>query len=223
MKRIIIAAAAISAAASIAAPADAAVVVFTGYATGCFGASCTPSATATPGAQISTGAGGLVYTTSTFDLGGADHNSFVSSTNLLNQAGLSGGDIGYFTLGSTPANYNGIFNLLVTFTAPPGAGTATMTANVTGQVLTQQNGDVTIDFFNDSNNPLLLTYNGGAFSFYLNDLDIAGTSTVGTALTGKMTVAVPEPASWGLMLLGFAGIGAAMRRKRNSTLLPQLA
>ena len=33
--------------------------------------------------------------------------------------------------------------------------------------------------------------------------------------------AVPEPASWGLMIVGFAGLGAAMRRRRPS--LRQLA
>lgn len=32
------------------------------------------------------------------------------------------------------------------------------------------------------------------------------------------TTAVPEPAAWGLMLLGFAGIGMAMRRRRRPAL-----
>jgi len=34
---------------------------------------------------------------------------------------------------------------------------------------------------------------------------------------------VPEPATWAMMLLGFAGIGAAMRRRRKTTSIPQLA
>lgn len=38
-----------------------------------------------------------------------------------------------------------------------------------------------------------------------------------------VTGAVPEPASWAMMLLGFAGIGFAMRRRRSSEHLPQLA
>lgn len=35
--------------------------------------------------------------------------------------------------------------------------------------------------------------------------------------------AVPEPATWAMMLIGFAGIGAAMRRGRKATALPQIA
>ena len=36
--------------------------------------------------------------------------------------------------------------------------------------------------------------------------------------TFSASTAVPEPATWGLMLLGFAGIGFAMRRRRTSVL-----
>lgn len=35
--------------------------------------------------------------------------------------------------------------------------------------------------------------------------------------------AVPEPATWAMMLLGFAGIGFAMREKRRNQALPQVA
>jgi len=35
--------------------------------------------------------------------------------------------------------------------------------------------------------------------------------------------AVPEPATWAMMLLGFAGIGWQLRRKRSGTALAQLA
>jgi hypothetical protein len=34
---------------------------------------------------------------------------------------------------------------------------------------------------------------------------------------------VPEPATWGMMLLGFAGIGMAMRRRRSGSALMQIA
>jgi hypothetical protein len=35
--------------------------------------------------------------------------------------------------------------------------------------------------------------------------------------------AVPEPATWALMLLGFGGMGVAMRRTRRQTMLQQMA
>jgi hypothetical protein len=34
---------------------------------------------------------------------------------------------------------------------------------------------------------------------------------------------VPEPATWGMMLLGFGAIGFSMRRKRDTTALRQAA
>jgi len=49
-------------------------------------------------------------------------------------------------------------------------------------------------------------------------------STQGGTLTtfSATAVAVPEPATWGLMLLGFGGIGVALRRRRKPA-LAQLA
>lgn len=42
----------------------------------------------------------------------------------------------------------------------------------------------------------------------------------GGVVTGNLTfqVAVPEPATWGMMLIGFAGIGLAMRSRRRPVL-----
>ena len=52
-----------------------------------------------------------------------------------------------------------------------------------------------------------------------------GTFTLTTQGNGQIqttfsasTVAVPEPATWGLMLLGFAGIGVTLRRRRRQVL-----
>jgi PEP-CTERM motif len=35
-----------------------------------------------------------------------------------------------------------------------------------------------------------------------------------THTDGTFTTAVPEPATWAMMLAGFGGLGAAMRRRR---------
>jgi hypothetical protein len=40
----------------------------------------------------------------------------------------------------------------------------------------------------------------------------------GVFLDAVSVAAVPEPATWALMLLGFGGIGLAMRRRRRPAL-----
>ena len=56
------------------------------------------------------------------------------------------------------------------------------------------------------------------------DLSVFGSAPNGVRVsTGALTTgAVPEPATWAMMLVGFAGIGMSVRRRRKETLL-QLA
>lgn len=61
---------------------------------------------------------------------------------------------------------------------------------------------------------------GQVFSFRFVDLDVAG-ADLGLALddlsvtaTTNATPAVPEPATWGMMLIGFGAMGYVMRRRR---------
>jgi hypothetical protein len=53
-------------------------------------------------------------------------------------------------------------------------------------------------------------------SIQINSGYTSGTSNV-VVLTSTPTGAVPEPATWALMILGFAGIGFAMRRNKTQT------
>ncbi|MBS0362944.1 MAG: PEPxxWA-CTERM sorting domain-containing protein [Proteobacteria bacterium] len=39
-------------------------------------------------------------------------------------------------------------------------------------------------------------------------------------ISEAVVAAVPEPATWALMLLGFGGLGATLRRRRRSLLQP---
>jgi len=51
-------------------------------------------------------------------------------------------------------------------------------------------------------------------------LHLEGTSTGDGAFGGNVAfVAVPEPATWGMMLLGFGAIGFAIRRRRRPALM----
>jgi|SRR6478672_8134166 len=59
-----------------------------------------------------------------------------------------------------------------------------------------------------------------------NTITVTGTSRGLGSYGGNLTfspTAVPEPATWAMMLLGFAGIGWQLRRKRSGTALAQLA
>jgi hypothetical protein len=77
-----------------------------------------------------------------------------------------------------------------------------------------------------SNFQSLTPFSSGAGNFVagLNTLSFVVTDTgppsaflvSGLAGTADVGGGVPEPASWGLMLVGFGGLGAALRRRRGS-------
>jgi len=82
--------------------------------------------------------------------------------------------------------------------------------------------------FSNGNNfiGLLATINGSTYygyAFTTNTiLNSIGFSTVpGAAITATTAIpaAVPEPATWLMMLVGFGAIGAAMRRRRPTAML----
>ena len=60
-------------------------------------------------------------------------------------------------------------------------------------------------------------------NFYVRYQGIQGITGVTSAIGRPVTPPVPEPATWAMMLLGFGGIGMAMRRGRRAAKLPQLA
>ncbi|MFN3619533.1 FxDxF family PEP-CTERM protein [Sphingorhabdus sp.] len=60
-----------------------------------------------------------------------------------------------------------------------------------------------------------------------NVLNVTGTSGGNAAFSGNLSfsqmAAVPEPTTWMLMLMGMAGIGFSMRRKKDTTLRVRFA
>ena len=79
-----------------------------------------------------------------------------------------------------------------------------------------------------ANGTLSLTF-GQAYSqidltnFYVRYQGIAGITGVTSAVGRPTTPPVPEPATWAMMLLGFGGIGMAMRYRRRTAKLAQIA
>jgi len=87
------------------------------------------------------------------------------------------------------------------------------------QYLSNYGGSDILELFSQSG---CCTHITTRFDFAAGDFLAAGTySTVDTSFNvGTLTVSVPEPATWAMMLLGFGAVGFAMRRGRKS--LPAL-
>jgi hypothetical protein len=67
-------------------------------------------------------------------------------------------------------------------------------------------------------NPPSNQYNIGAGTYTLTLMGDNHDSSGSLGGTVTITAAVPEPATWGMMLLGFAGMGLALRRRRQPVL-----
>src|SRR3954451_14502181 len=99
-------------------------------------------------------------------------------------------------------------------------GTSTSGETITGASLTGAGlGAVVFTFFHNGNN------NGmTASDIFLNagttyTFSFTGSGNNAAAVTGNISLTpVPEPATWAMMLVGFAGIGMAVRRRRQPAL-----
>jgi hypothetical protein len=130
-----------------------------------------------------------------------------SFTGMFGETGIAAGD----------------FSDTFTFAMPAGIAGATITTNWVGSLLSN------IDFSS-------VTFNGNPFSlgptgqvengFVLNLPVTSGTQTLvvngksggNGSFSGTLSfalTALPEPASWAFMIVGFGGIGAMLRRRRG--------
>jgi hypothetical protein len=184
-------------------------VNFMGSTDGCFGMACAPTNTAT--------LDGLSYRDSTFNVTTAA--GFVGIGNAPGPGASPNTDnLGSFTLSGSPFIFdNRSFDLLVTFTAPPGTtpGSTRFTAALEGTVVSTDNGGVFINF---DNTPRSFTYTGGSFTFAVNDLSLVAGGNV--AVTGQLRTtqvsAIPEPETYALMLAGLAAVGFISRRRKKA-------
>lgn len=61
---------------------------------------------------------------------------------------------------------------------------------------------------------LALSFTPGTTGSYNLSFSTAGGDNIGPLLDNVSVVAVPEPATWAMMIIGFGGVGALMRRRR---------
>lgn len=142
---------------------------------------------------------------------------------LQNASGLGGGVTQDYGLSS--AGY-GLFGPGDVLSGAPDRGGATTPPDggdfgilSAGYTTAGDNGGIT------NNQPYIknsVIFNLGAFNGSLSSVSNLRFQ-YGTALTDPSLTAVPEPATWAMMLLGFAGIGVSMRRRRPKTALMQVA
>ena len=186
----------VAAAVLVSAPAGAVTIVdFSGSTEGCFGSSCTPTTNAS-----------------------VDHLTFNGTTFANIPAGAV--TLGSFDLGNGTATYDTSFVLDISFSLPVGTtpGSDLFDATLSGAVH-GGDGSVTINFDNAAQ-----TFdfgNGGSFTVSVNDLTLnLGDPNLTGTITLTSVSAVPEPSTWAMMLLGFAGIGfLGYRRSQKAPLL----
>ena len=207
---------AVGAAAFTAATAANAGVTFSGSTTGCFeapaGSGCALNTTANDNAT-------LVFNSGTF----------TQTTNASNFAGIGGSINNFGTITLPPSAYDygtDAFDLLISFTSPPGTSAGSFTANLLGSLTSDGVGGLQITFLNPTQ--YLTDGVGGTYELHVNNLAFSGSLPAGQAsftqdINGYIIAAVPEPATWAMMLLGFGGIGFAMRRQRSKQVLAQIA
>ena len=139
-----------------------------------------------------------------FELTGSRNATFtietdpVTPTRINNQPLLSGSQIFFDDVSGT---FNGVETTGdVNFGSGPIL--AALNINAPGLGFTQFGGT---DVFTIDNGTIM--FNTGTFNF-------SGLVTGRSTLTiSEVSAAVPEPATWAMMLLGFFGIGGVMRRK----------
>jgi hypothetical protein len=201
---------AVAVAAAISMSPASAAVVFGGSTTGCFGSSCSS----------------YVHSTTTDQLVFTGNSSFSGSTTSgplnLNFGSFSVTDPGLFDFTDSYAGQT--FKLHVNFTAPGGTSPDpfNFTASLSRTLDWITGGQVKIDFGPSQH----FTFAGGSFDLSVADV-ILNTSFLNhgdtEALTGTITnvvAAVPEPSTWAMMVLGFAGLGfMTYRRRRQSSAL----
>jgi len=143
----------------------------------------------------------------------------VSSTGLtinFGQEPIGATQMGAFSFDTDGSAY--LANILV--------GTSTTGESVTGASLTGPGlGSVTFTPFAIGNNTGLAASNISLLAGSTYNFSFTGSGNNNAAVTGSISlnaVPVPEPATWAMMILGFAGIGMTIRRRRRPH-LAQLA
>lgn len=160
-------------------------------------------------AAITIGASGTTLGTN-FSIAAPDNISSPNTVGFDTTANVAGSYTSYFEFSN---DQTGFYNFALI--------SSTLGATITLEQLMTGGGASTLYSSTGATNSLsLLTgvlNSGTTYRFtYTGGFPTGGGTTSGNA--SFYVAAVPEPATWGLMLIGFGGIGLAMRRRRRPAL-----
>jgi hypothetical protein len=96
----------------------------------------------------------------------------------------------------------------------PGGGPQALDVSFGGQLLTTDTGSEGV--WTDNSFRFLAT--SGTETLQFASRNLGGLPSYGNEITNVSLTAVPEPAAWATMLLGFFGLGAALRANRRSSI-----
>ena len=155
-------------------------------------------------------------TLTTIDITGGNGFAQVEDNSFSQQNTNGEDDLFFLIMNPTPAFYLYEFsiqtlaggqpiNLFYALTSAPNTWIL-----ATGSPINNGNGD-TQYIFGDASDPSLSIDK----ILIMSQSPIEHVKQNSIQLTGTTVPSVPEPATWGLMLLGFAGVGVAMRRSRK--------
>ena len=139
-----------------------------------------------------------------------------ATTSVIFGSPVSG--MGVFITSDTPMTVGGqtafaVTSITGTFNGSPITGPTLSTFGnyfTTGPSFVDGSG---IRFNTTTTTNVALFYDSNARSYRVNAINQGGSSFV--RATSNAVAAVPEPATWGLMVIGFGGLGFAMRRREK--------
>lgn len=203
MKRYVLAAVTAAAAAFAATPASAQLVTYnTNGSTLQCGTAANCSAITGNSIRFGTGVNSLVLS----------YDPILSAT-VSAPSNISLGAIDSSNLLASNYDITGVLLNILLFSTPPGSSGSLPQGSISG-TLAGFSSNATLSFLSGG-----VTIGGFNYAVTNSPLSInPPSSNAGvTTIQGRVT-AVPEPATWAMMLLGFGGIGFAMRRRRQPTL-----
>jgi hypothetical protein len=201
-----------SALVTAAAPAVAATANFDGITASPTFAGTTPGGTAGPAVTD----GGINFSGGVILNGSAYGNEETTSPNLYATSNYLALTDGSLLPGAIAGDLGGITNS-ITLDVMNGAAASVFTLSLFDGATLVGTDPISLGAFGSSGAVGNLSYSGAGFdNFKVTSGQGAGSIDFGIDTVTILTVsAVPEPATWVLMFVGFAGVGGALRRQRS--------